>query len=63
MCLDRNWNMWIPGFGSEDLRPYKKAPATEAHKQVSTIHYFTLKLYSLKIKIKIQIIYFTFLSR
>lgn len=31
--LDRNWNMWIPGFGSEDLRPYKKAPATEAHKQ------------------------------
>lgn len=29
--------MWIPGFGSEDLRPYKKAPATEAHKQVSKI--------------------------
>lgn len=42
MCLDRNWNMWIPGFGSEDLRPYKKAPATEAHKQVSSIHYFTI---------------------
>ena len=34
LFLDRNWNMWIPGFGSEDLRPYKKAPATEAHKQV-----------------------------
>jgi len=34
LSLDRNWNMWIPGFGSEDLRPYKKAPSTEAHKQV-----------------------------
>jgi len=31
--LDRNWNMWIPGFGSEDLRPYKKLPSTEAHRQ------------------------------
>jgi len=35
LSLDRNWNMWIPGFGSEDLRPYKKAPSTEAHKQVN----------------------------
>lgn len=26
--------MWIPGFGMEDLKPYKKASATEAHKQV-----------------------------
>lgn len=26
--------MWIPGFGSEDLRPYKKAVVTDAHKQV-----------------------------
>lgn len=32
--LDRNWNMWIPGYGSEDLRPYKKLPSTEAHRQV-----------------------------
>lgn len=32
--LERNWNMWIPGFGMEDLKPYKKASATEAHKQV-----------------------------
>jgi len=31
--LDRNWNMWIPGYGSEDLRPYKKLPSTEAHRQ------------------------------
>lgn len=26
--------MWVPGFGSEELRPYKKAAVTEAHKQV-----------------------------
>lgn len=26
--------MWIPGFGSEELRPYKKSVTTEAHKQV-----------------------------
>lgn len=26
--------MWIPGFGSEELRPYKKQATTEAHKQV-----------------------------
>ena len=28
--------MWIPGFGAEELRPYKKASTTEAHKQVSS---------------------------
>ena len=33
---ERNWNMWVPGFGSEDLKPYKKASTTEAHKQVCT---------------------------
>ena len=33
---ERNWNMWIPGFGAEELRPYKKASTTEAHKQVGT---------------------------
>lgn len=26
--------MWIPGFGSDEIRPYKKACTTEAHKQV-----------------------------
>ena len=31
---ERNWNMWIPGFGAEELKPYKKATTTEAHKQV-----------------------------
>uniref|UniRef100_H0XZX5 Transcription initiation factor TFIID subunit 12 n=2 Tax=Otolemur garnettii TaxID=30611 RepID=H0XZX5_OTOGA len=31
--LERQWNMWIPGFGSEEIRPYKRACTTEAHKQ------------------------------
>lgn len=31
--LERNWNMWIPGFGTDELRPYKRASVTEAHKQ------------------------------
>lgn len=31
--LERNWNMWIPGFGTDELRPYKRAAVTEAHKQ------------------------------
>lgn len=31
--LERNWNMWIPGFGTEEPRPYKRAAVTEAHKQ------------------------------
>jgi len=31
--LEHNWNMWMPGFGSDDLRPYKKSAPTEAHKQ------------------------------
>ena len=41
---ERNWNMWIPGFGSEELKPFKKSSTTEAHKQVSDIGnspYFT----------------------
>ena len=33
--LERCWNMWIPGFGSDELRPFKKQATTEAHKQVS----------------------------
>lgn len=31
--LERNWNMWIPGFGTDEVRPYKRATVTEAHKQ------------------------------
>ncbi|KAF8793427.1 Transcription initiation factor TFIID subunit like protein [Argiope bruennichi] len=32
-ALEKDWNMWIPGFGCEEPRPYKKAFTTEAHKQ------------------------------
>ncbi|XP_077869346.1 uncharacterized protein LOC100373438 [Saccoglossus kowalevskii] len=41
--LERNWNMWIPGFGSEDVRPYKKSTTTEAHKQRLALIRKTLK--------------------
>jgi len=41
--LQRNWNMWIPGFGGEELRPYKKAPVTDAHKQRLALIKKTLK--------------------
>lgn len=41
--LQRNWNMWVPGFGSEELRPYKKAPVTDAHKQRLALIKKTLK--------------------
>ncbi|KAK3096794.1 hypothetical protein FSP39_003345 [Pinctada imbricata] len=44
--LERNWNMWIPGFGSDELRPYKKSVSTEAHKQVG--HRLINKLYKQK---------------
>ncbi|XP_021339096.1 transcription initiation factor TFIID subunit 12-like [Mizuhopecten yessoensis] len=43
--LERNWNMWIPGFGSDELRPYKKACSTEAHKQRMALIRKTLKKY------------------
>lgn len=26
--------MWIPGFGGEELRTYKKSVTTDAHRQV-----------------------------
>ena len=37
---ERCWNMWIPGFGSEELKPYKKSATTEAHKQVRFVTHF-----------------------
>nr|CAG4644437.1 EOG090X0HZC [Lepidurus arcticus] len=43
--LERQWNMWIPGFGTEDVRPYKRAPVTEAHKQRMALIRKTLKKY------------------
>lgn len=43
--LERNWNIWIPGFGSEEIRPYKRSIATEAHKQRIALIKKTLKKY------------------
>ncbi|KAJ9599660.1 hypothetical protein L9F63_026495, partial [Diploptera punctata] len=43
--LERNWNMWIPGFGTDELRPYKRATITEAHKQRLALIRKTLKKY------------------
>nr|CAG4638837.1 EOG090X0HZC [Cyclestheria hislopi] len=45
MHLERQWNMWIPGFGTDELRPYKRAPVTEAHKQRMALIRKTLKKY------------------
>ena len=33
--VEHNWNMWIPGFGTEEI--HKKSCATEAHKQVTIL--------------------------
>lgn len=33
LYLERAFNMWIPGFGTDELRPYKRSSLTEAHKQ------------------------------
>jgi hypothetical protein len=30
--LEKNWNMWLPGFGFSDIRQKKRSAATEAHK-------------------------------
>ncbi|KAE8750806.1 hypothetical protein FOCC_FOCC002517 [Frankliniella occidentalis] len=43
--LERNWNMWIPGFGNDEIRPFKRASMTEAHKQRLALIKKTLKKY------------------
>jgi transcription initiation factor TFIID subunit 12 len=43
LALDKNWNIWIPGFGHEDSRPFKKSFSTEAHKQRMALIRKTLK--------------------
>ena len=42
---ERNWNMWIPGFGSEDLRHHKRSALNEAHKSRLALIRKTLKKY------------------
>ncbi|XP_066257557.1 transcription initiation factor TFIID subunit 12 [Euwallacea similis] len=43
--LSRNYNMWTPGFGTDELRPYKRSLTTEAHKQRTALIRKTLKKY------------------
>ncbi|CAD0204737.1 unnamed protein product [Chrysodeixis includens] len=45
MHLERQWNMWIPGFGNDELRPYKRAAVTEAHRQRMALIRKTIKKY------------------
>lgn len=44
LSLDRNWKIWIPGFGSDDQqRHQRKTFSTEAHKQRMALIKKTLK--------------------
>lgn len=45
LYLERSFNMWIPGFGTDELRPYKRASLTEAHKQRLALIRRALKKY------------------
>lgn len=33
LSLSKNWGIYVPGFGSETLKPYKKPHFSEVHKQ------------------------------
>ncbi|XP_072036167.1 uncharacterized protein [Amphiura filiformis] len=41
--LERNWNMMIPGYGSDEGRAVKRPSSTEAHKQRMALIRKTLK--------------------
>ncbi|GIX99966.1 hypothetical protein CDAR_447291 [Caerostris darwini] len=43
LSLEKDWNMWIPGFGCEEVKPYRKSFVTEAHKQRMGLIRKTLK--------------------
>lgn len=45
MLLERNYNMWISGFGTDEVKPYKRSTLTEAHKQRLALIRRTLKKY------------------
>lgn len=45
LYLERNWNMWIPGFGNDEVRPFKRASTTDAHKQRLALIRKALKKY------------------
>ena len=44
LALEKNWKIWIPGFGSDEQhRHHKKSFSTEAHKQRMALIKKTLK--------------------
>ncbi len=43
--LERNSGVWVPGFGSEEPKAFKRAPVTEAHKQRMALIKKQLKKY------------------
>ncbi|EDV20415.1 uncharacterized protein TRIADDRAFT_31979, partial [Trichoplax adhaerens] len=43
--LEHKWNMWIPGMGCDEVRPYKKLISTEAHKQVMSLSIAVSRLF------------------
>jgi len=45
LVLERSWNMWIPGFGAHELRPYKRSANSEAHRQRLAVIKKALKKY------------------
>lgn len=45
IILERKYNMWIPGFGTDEVKPYKRTALTEAHKQRLALIRRTLKKY------------------
>ncbi|XP_065163891.1 transcription initiation factor TFIID subunit 12 [Atheta coriaria] len=45
MFINRNYNMWAPGLGTDELRPYKRSLTTESHKQRLALIRKALKKY------------------
>jgi transcription initiation factor TFIID subunit 12 len=43
--LERSSNLWIPGFGTDEVRPHQRTPAVEAHKQRLALIKKTAKKY------------------
>ena len=43
--LEQFWNLSVPGFGTDELKPYKRAPVTEAHKQRMNLIRKTIRKY------------------
>ncbi len=45
LFTERSCNVWMPGFGTDELKPYKRAPVTDAHKQRMALIKKTIKKY------------------